>query len=308
MPLQSFVNTFAGNPLDRASERRGDAAWLAEQLDSSESLGIALWNGKPFVEKTKDGGVQIAYLPAKMVGELAGGAERLLFMGLWKGTAIFAVDFEGSADPTAGPLQGLGEFKDLRAIAMQLPGPDAAILSTAKSMFEWRRRHTYCAACGQPSQPKDGGWKRQCPSCEVEHFPRTDPVVIMLAYHGERCMLGRQEAWPPGMFSALAGFLEPGESIEEACARELAEEAGLRTRQVRYHSTQPWPYPSSLMIGLIAEVEDDEGTPDQTELSEVRWFTRAEAKLLIKGEIEGTFCPPPLAIAHQLIKAWADEA
>ena len=120
-------------------------------------------------------------------------------------------------------------------------------------------------------------------------------------------MLGRQEIWPAGMFSALAGFLEPGESIEEACARELNEEAGLRTRQVRYHSTQPWPYPSSLMIGLIAEVEDDEGTPDQTELSEVRWFTRAEAKLLIAGKIEATFAPGPLAIAHQLIKAWAEE-
>ena len=308
MPLKSFLNTFAGNPLDRASDRRGDAAWLAEQLASSESLGIALWNGKPFVEKTKDGAHQIAYLPAKMVEELAGGSERLLFMGLWKETAVFALDIEGTTDPGLGPLQGLGEFKDLRQVAMQLPATDAAILATAKSMFEWRRRHQHCAVCGQPSVAKEGGWKRQCPSCEAEHFPRTDPVVIMLAYHGERCMLGRQEIWPAGMFSALAGFLEPGESIEEACARELAEEAGLRTRQVRYHSTQPWPYPSSLMIGLIAEVEDDEGTPDQTELSEVRWFTREEAKQLLKGEIEGVFAPPPLAIAHQLIKAWAEES
>jgi len=307
MPLKSFLNTFAGNPLDRASERRGDAAWLAEQLASTESLGIALWNGKPFVEKTKEGGAQIAYLPAKLASELAGGNERLLFMGLWQETAVFAVDLEGSSDPALGPLQGLGEFKDLRQTAMQLPAADAGILATAKSMFEWRRRHQHCAVCGQPSEAKEGGWKRQCPSCEAEHFPRTDPVVIMLAYHGERCMLGRQEIWPAGMFSALAGFLEPGESIEEACARELAEEAGLRTRQVRYHSTQPWPYPSSLMIGLIAEVEDDEGTPDQTELSEVRWFTRAEAKQLLKGEIEGVFAPPPLAIAHQLIKAWAEE-
>ncbi|MBW8815148.1 MAG: NAD(+) diphosphatase [Caulobacterales bacterium] len=307
MPLSFFKNTFAGNPLDRASDRRSNAEWLAAQLAAPDSLGLALWNGRPFIEKTKDGGVQIAYLPAKLAQELAGGAERLLFMGLWKETAVFAVDLEGEADPGQGPLQGLGEFKELRQIALQLPDTDAAILATAKSMFEWRRRHRHCAVCGQPSEPKDGGWKRQCPSCEAEHFPRTDPVVIMLAYHGERCMLGRQEAWPAGMFSALAGFLEPGESIEEACARELAEEAGLRTRQVRYHSTQPWPYPSSLMIGLIAEVEDDEGTPDQTELSEVRWFTRAEARKLIAGEIEGTFCPPKLAIAHQLLKAWAEE-
>jgi NAD+ diphosphatase len=189
-----------------------------------------------------------------------------------------------------------------------MPGPDAAILATAKAMFEWRRKHGYCAACGQPSEPREGGWKRQCPSCQAEHFPRTDPVVIMLAHHEGRCMLGRQEAWPKGMYSALAGFLEPGESIEEACARELAEEAALKTVRVRYHSTQPWPYPSSLMIGLIAEVADDQAAPDQTELSEVRWFTRAEARALLSGEIEGAFCPQPMAIAHQLIRAWAFEA
>lgn len=307
MTLDVFLNTFAGNPLNRASERRGDTAWLEGQLASSDSLGIALWNGRPFVEKTKDGGWQVAYLPAKLIGELAGGPERLLFMGLWNETAIFAVDLEGPADPANGPLQGLGEFKDLRLLAAQMPGPDAAILATAKAMFEWRRKHGYCAACGQPSEPREGGWKRQCPSCQAEHFPRTDPVVIMLAHHEGRCMLGRQEAWPKGMYSALAGFLEPGESIEEACARELAEEAALKTVRVRYHSTQPWPYPSSLMIGLIAEVADDQAAPDQTELSEVRWFTRAEARALLAGEIEGAFCPQPMAIAHQLIRAWAFE-
>ncbi len=308
MPLDAFFNTFAGNPLDRASDKRSDPEWLARQLASSESLGLALWNGQPFVEPSKDGQLQIAYLPAKLVGELAGGHERLLFMGLWKDTAVFAVDLDGAANPAeGGPLEGLGKFEDLRAIALRVPDTDAAILATAKSMFEWRRRHQHCAVCGQPSEAREGGWKRQCPSCESEHFPRTDPVVIMLAYHGDRCMLGRQERWPKGMFSALAGFLEPGESIEEACARELSEEAGLRTRKVRYHSTQPWPYPSSLMIGLLAEVEDDEGTPDQTEISEIRWFTREEARELVDGKLEGTFAPQRLAIAHQLIKAWVEE-
>jgi len=307
MPLDAFQNTFAGNPLDRASDRRAKPEWIAKQLASSESLGLALWNGRPFVEPSKDGGVQIAYLPAKLIGELSSGPERLLFMGLWKETAVFAVDLEDAADPSDGPLQGLGKFEDLRAVALKLPAPDAAILATAKQMFEWRRRHRHCAVCGQPTHATEGGWKRQCPACGSEHFPRTDPVVIMLPYHGDRCMLGRQEAWPKGMFSALAGFLEPGESIEEACARELNEEAGLHAVKVRYHSTQPWPYPSSLMIGLIAEVEDEEGSPDQTELSEVRWFTRDEARELIAGKIDGTFAPQRLAIAHQLIKAWVEE-
>jgi NAD+ diphosphatase len=306
MPLDAFMNTFAGNPLDRASDKRPDAAWIAAQLASPDALAFPMWNGKPFVEQAKGGGQQIAYIPARIAEELAEGRERLLFLGLWKETAVFAVDIEGEADPADGPVAGMGKFEDLRRIALALPPTEAAIVATAKAMFEWRRRHKHCAVCGQPSEVVDGGWKRRCTSCEAEHFPRTDPVVIMLPTHGERCMLGRQEAWPAGMFSALAGFLEPGESIEEACARELSEEAGLRTRKVRYHSTQPWPYPSSLMIGLIAEVEDDEGTPDQTELSEIRWITRDEAKKLIVGELAGMAAPNPMAIAHQLIKAWVE--
>lgn len=308
MALDLFLNTFAGNPLDRASDRRIDADWLARQLETDEALAAALWNGRPLVEDAKDGGgVQLSYLPAKLAHELSGGPERLLFLGLWKETPVFAVDLEGQADPAASSLRGLGRFEELRQIALSLPSTDAAIAATAKGVFEWRRRHRRCAVCGEHTRPADGGWKRVCEACEAEHFPRTDPVVIMLPYHGDRCMLGRQEAWPKGMFSALAGFVEPGEAIEEACARELQEEAGLHALNVRYHSSQPWPYPSSLMIGLLAEVEDEEGRPDQTELSEVRWFTRAEARALLAGKSQGAFCPPPNAIAHQLIKAWAGE-
>jgi NAD+ diphosphatase len=192
-------------------------------------------------------------------------------------------------------------------MALKLPATEAAILATAKSMFEWRRRHKHCANCGEPTDAVEGGWKRACPSCKAEHFPRTDPVVIMLPVHGDRCMLGRGAVWPKGIFSALAGFLEPGETIEEACARELFEEAGLTAVSVRYHSTQPWPYPSSLMIGLIAQVDGDQATPDQTELAEVEWFTRAQARDLLDGKIEGLMAPGGMAIAHQLIRAWAYE-
>lgn len=313
MPLSIITNTFAGNPLNRASERRGDESWLAEKLADAESLAVALWNGKPLVEDIlgEDGqpsGVQIAYLRADLAQDLAGGNERLLFMGLWKDIAVFAVDIDTAADPAEGPLKGLGRFEELRGAASSMPPADAGILATAKSMFEWRRRHRWCAACGQKTEVSDGGWKRICSSCDAEHFPRTDPVVIMLAIHDGKCLLGRQAAWPAGMFSALAGFLEPGETIEEACARELKEEAGLTATAVRYHSSQPWPWPSSLMMGLIAEVDSADAAPDQTELEEVRWFDKDEATKLIKGELEGVFCPPSLAIAHQLIKAWAEEA
>lgn len=311
MPLSIITNTFAGNPLNRDGERRGDEAWLAEKLADAESLAVALWNGKPLIEDILDEtgkptGTQIAYLRADLAQELAGGNERLLYMGLWKDIAVFAVDIEGAADPAEGPLKGLGRFEELRGAAATMPPADAGILATAKSMFEWRRRHRWCSACGQKTEVADGGWKRVCPSCEAEHFPRTDPVAIMLAIHEDKCLLGRQAAWPKGMFSALAGFVEPGETIEEACARELEEEAGLKATAVRYHSSQPWPWPGSLMMGLMADVETADAAPDQTELEEVRWFTKEEAAQLIKGELEGVFAPPPLAIAHQLIKAWAE--
>ena len=308
MPLSTITNIFAGNPLDRASEKRIDTDWMSARLNDAESLAVAIWNGRPLVEDAPPGkpAVRIAYLPISLARKVTAGDERVLFMGLWKETAVFAIDLEGTADPTDGPLSGFGRFEDLRAIALTLPADDAAILATAKGVFEWRRKHGFCSACGQPSIVADGGWKRVCEACRTEHFPRTDPVVIMLPIFGEKCLLGRQAIWPPGMYSALAGFLEPGEAIEEACARELQEEAGLTAVAVRYHSTQPWPWPNSLMIGLHADVADDNAVPDQAELDEVRWFTREETRALLKGEIPGVFAPGAMAIAHQLIKAWAE--
>jgi NAD+ diphosphatase len=266
-----------------------------------------MWNGRPLVEGAKDGATQIAYLSAAMARDIAGTPERLLFLGLWREIAVFAIDFEGPEDPADGVLEGLGRFEDLRAVAQRLTAAEAAIAATAKGVFEWRRKHRHCSACGELTVVTEAGWKRTCPACKADHFPRTDPVVIMLAVNGERCLVGRQAAWPKLMFSALAGFLEPGETIEEACARELWEEAHLTTRKVRYHSTQPWPYPSSLMIGLIAEVEDGEAVADHIELDEVKWLTRVEARAMIRGDLDHAKAPGPLAIAHQLIRAWAEE-
>ena len=308
MPLERYVNTFSGNPLDRGGDLRTDPVWLEKHAADPEAIAVALWTGMPLVEDAPgDGGRRLAYLRADLARDaVRGDAERMLFLGLHGETPVFAVDFEGTADPAEGPLQGLGRFEELRGLALALPGPEAGIAATAKSLFEWRRRHRYCSVCGHESEIADGGWKRICPNCNAEHFPRTDPVTIMLPVFGERCLLGRAPSWPKGRMSALAGFVEPGESIEEACARELKEEAGLQTRRVTYHSSQPWPWPSNLMIGLIAEVESDDARADESELEEVRWFTRDEAKAMVAGDVGAPVqVAPPLAIAHHLLKAWA---
>ena len=304
MPLSAVQNTFTGNPLDRACDRRADAAWLAERLADPASSAVALWRGDPLVSDHEEG-VRLARLPMALAGEVAKRpGEDLLLLGLHQGAAVFALDLDTPDDPSAGSLQGRGRFQDLRSLAPVLPGADAAVAATAKAVFDWHGRHRFCSACGHPSDPAEAGWKRICPSCRTEHFPRTDPVVIMLAVHEGRCLLGRQAAWPADRFSALAGFMEPGESIEEACARELREEAGLETLSVVYHSSQPWPWPSSLMIGLIAEVSSAQAKPDQTELEAVRWLTREEAREVLAGRHE-IRTPAPLAIAHQLLRSWA---
>ncbi len=305
MALTFFVNTYAGNPLDRRSDLRLQADWLAARRTDPSTTVVAVWNGQPLLED-REGGLALVRLEPKLAFELAGSDETVLFLGVDGEAAVFAVDLVGEADPTAGPLEGRGRFQDLRASGGQMSPEDAGIAATAKALFEWRRRHGFCAACGHPSAASDGGWKRVCPACKVEHFPRTDPVTIMLPTFKDSCLLGRQAAWPKGRFSCLAGFMEPGESIEAACAREVLEEAGLTVVQVRYHSSQPWPFPSNLMIGLIAEASDQNAQPDQTELEEVRWFSRAEMRRLLAGEIEGLGVPPPFAIAHQLMKAWAE--
>ena len=305
MPLNAPSNTFAGNPLDRVSERRREPEWLADQLGAPGTHVIALWNGAPLVADVQ-GAPRLARIEPVLALELSHGDERLLFLGLEPaGDAVFALDLEGVADPAEGALRGRGSFQNLRELAAVLPAEDSGVAATARAVFEWRRRHRFCSACGQPTQVTEAGWKRMCPACGVEHFPRTDPVVIMLPVRDGRCLLGRQASWPPQRYSALAGFMEPGEAIEEACAREVFEESGLRTTAVRYHSSQPWPFPTNLMIGLIAEVADGEARPDLTELEAVAWLTREEVRAALREEGDIRL-PPPLAIARRLIEDWAE--
>ncbi|MBI3437133.1 MAG: NAD(+) diphosphatase [Proteobacteria bacterium] len=302
MLLPHNPNAFARSPLDRAAHRRRDAGWLADALKGEATRVVPFFERRPFVTE-ESGHVGVGWLSAHALSRIAPPDASLLFLGLdTEGAAHFAVEIGDTAT-----LTDIGRFDDLRALGPRLSREELAILGCAKSIFEWHVKHRFCAVCGKPSAIVEAGWKRECVACKAEHFPRFDPVVIMVPSFGERCLLGRQKVWPRGMHSALAGFIEPGETIEEAVARETLEEAGLRVREVRLHSTQPWPFPHSLMIGALAAVEDEDITIDGHELETARWFTREEARQLIAGKHADCFAPPPFAIAHQILKSWTEE-
>jgi NAD+ diphosphatase len=203
------------------------------------------------------------------------------------------------------PIDGRAHF----ALLGELGAADAPVFAAALSLANWHRRHAYCSVCGAPTLHNRGGWSRACGACQSEHYPRADPVVIMLAEHDGRLLLGRQPHYPPRRFSALAGFVEPGETIEAAVARELLEEAGIEARDVTYVASQPWPFPSTLMIGAHAVATGDSLTIDRTELADARWFTRAEVEAALRGEEGAAFLPPPrFAIARTLLDGWVARA
>lgn len=293
-------NAFARSPLDRAAHHRRDEEWLKAARAAANTRFMPISRGRPLVFKN-GAAIEAAWLGPPALALFPQSAATL-FLGLGTdGAAHFAIDAgEGEA------LQAVGRFEELRPLAALLERDDIAMIGCAKAIFEWHGRHGFCANCGGPSRIVEAGWKRECPACKAEHFPRVDPVCIMLPTHGGHCLLGRQAAWPRGMHSALAGFIEPGETIEEAVARETLEEAGLRVREVRLHSSQPWPFPHSLMLGAICDVVNMDEKVDTTELESARWFSRDEARLLLAGKLPGAFCPPPFAIAHQLLKTWAE--
>ena len=233
----------------------------------------------------------------------AGEASDLVFLGLSGSNGCFAEVPE--AGSTAPPNPRLWQ-----ALA-SLSGEELATYGAARSMIDWHARHRHCARCGEPTRIAKGGWQRNCDACQAEHFPRVDPVTIMLVQHEDNLLLGRQPRFPAGNFSALAGFVEPGETIEEAVAREVFEEAGVRVRDVTYVMSQPWPFPSSLMIGCLAHADDQALTIDANELDDARWFTRAEVEEAMQaakdgGRGEAFGAPPPFAVAHHLLKWWVE--
>ncbi len=296
---------FAGNPLDREGRRRRDAEWIADRLEDPTSRFLVLAQLEVLV--TKGDEPRLAWARGDVRESVERDVEPVL-LGTRDGVAHFALDLSSLQQPLAAlGVEGVAEFSEVRGIASRLPAEETAIVAQARSYVDWHARHRFCAVCGEPTVSTDGGVSRGCRDCRAEHFPRTDPVAIMLVARGDRCLLGRQSTWPPAMFSALAGFIEPGETLEEAVRREVHEEAGIRVGAVRYHSSQPWPFPSSLMIGCVADATTEDVDVDTGELEEARWFAREDVRKAIEspGSTDALFLPPPMAIARHLVKAWA---
>jgi len=277
-------NTFAGSTLDRAAHRRTDAAWLNERRADPSSVIVAIGRDGPLIDG--DGPAHVALPP---------GADPILLGIGERGNAVFAVALEDEPGTS------------LRDAAARLSAADAGLLAYASAILAWHCSHGFCARCGTRTEARDAGHVRKCPNCGATHHPRTDPVVIMLVRDDadDRVLLGRQARWPAGRYSALAGFVEPGESLESAVAREVEEEAGIAIGNLRYRSSQPWPFPASLMIGFHADYAGGEPRAVDAELEDVRWFDRAELEAIVSGHT-GLHVPPPAAIARRLIDEWLE--
>jgi NAD+ diphosphatase len=282
--------TFGGNPLDRASAQRADPAWLAAQ--ATAGLFLPFWQNRPLVAEGR-----IALLPWRSDWD----GRLCVFLGLDGSQPVFAVDIAGETPP---PLAGA--FMEMRPAAFVLPARDTAIAGQAKALIDWHRRHGFCPNCGTATAMRDGGYRRVCPHCAAEHFPRTDPVVIMLPVLGDECLVGHGARFPEGLFSAFAGFIEPGETMEEAVRRELREEANIEVSAISYHASQPWPFPSSLMLGCYAQALSRDFRIDGVEIADARWLTKDEVRARLAGRIEDEMkLPVPIAIAHHLMRDWA---
>ena len=317
-PLDGLA--FAADPLDRASYRRDDKAEVADLRARDDARAIVIARDMPVLSKSA-AGLQ-ALLPMAEIDALGGARVEALLGVLPDGAPVFAALLgddaveersnasDGFFDRRVLVAPGREDLKlvDLRSIALSglVPPEQASMLAAAKALMHWHAHRRFCSNCGQLNDVAASGWRRDCPACKTQHFPRSDPVVIMLAVEADACLLGRQPRFPKGMYSALAGFLEPGETIEAAVRREIHEEAGVACGEVRYFASQPWPFPASLMIGCFARATSPTLRVDRVELEDARWFTRDETVALIeRRHPDGLTAPTPMAIAHHLLRRWA---
>jgi NAD+ diphosphatase len=295
---------FTGMALDRASLLRRDPGWIAERLVDPTTRMVGSSRDAVVVDAAD--GSRLAR--RRVSPELAGDPAGAILLGLEDGAAVFAVDLD-QLEPAAGSgvVDG-GRLVSLRDAGSELPRSEGGLAAYLVSLLNWHRRHRFCANCGAGTEIAEAGYSRRCPSCGVVHFPRTDPVVIMLVEHAERLLLGRRHGWPEGRYSVLAGFVSPGETLEEAVIREVREESGIESFGPRFVTSQPWPFPSSLMLGFEAKSAGGDPRALDGELEDVRWFS-SEAVLDALGGTERELrLPPPVSIARVLIERWATRA
>lgn len=295
-------NFYAANGLDRAGHRRREPDWLAAQLAHPETLFVPVWRGQNLVASAAEGAPNAVLVSREALLSLE---DEAVLLGLRESRAYFAIDLSHREAPLeAIRAEGPIEFTDLRRVGPLLARPDGALLAYARGILHWHGRHRFCGVCGSPTRSEEGGHVRRCVAaeCNAAHFPRTDPAVIMLVTDGDRALLGRQKVWAKGQHSTLAGFVEPGESLEEAVAREVHEETGIVVDDVQYHSSQPWPFPASIMLGFTARAVTTELRVDPTELEAAHWFDRAF--ILAHPEDDQFRLPRRDSIARRLIEDW----
>lgn len=295
---------FTSSPLDRATLQRGELQWVEARLGSATTRFLPFWQLKPLV--TLGAEPALAWAHRAVLDSMDSGSTPLL-LGLAGDVAHFAVDVSGLEKPEdALGVRGHAEFVDARAMAPRLGADDTAMLAHARSLLDWHTRNRFCPSCAAPTRCERAGALRRCPACAAEHFPQSHPVMIAVVSRGDRALLGRRVGWPPNLFSALAGFIEPGENLEDAVRREIREEAGVEVGGVRYIASQPWPFPSSLMLGCLAEGLSETIELRDGELAEARWFTRAElSAALATPDPNGPLAlPGRVAIAHHLVRAY----
>ncbi len=297
-------NPFAASTLARLTDRRGDAAWLEQALAADTTWLLPVWADQ--IPVRSDERARLGLIARADAAELVDAARETVLLGEHAGRPCFALDM-GETPPGAMPagVRGL-ELAGLREIAALGAPEDAALAAYARALLHWHRHHRFCGRCGAPTLSAEGGHQRHCSSesCTTVSFPRTDPAIIVLVEDGERCLLGRQASWPAGRYSTLAGFVEPGEALEDAVAREVMEETGVRVLESRYHSCQPWPFPASLMLGFIARGAPDPVRLHDQELEDARWFSRHE---MIAALESGTLkMSTSISIAYRLVSDWFD--
>jgi len=301
---RSSLNYFTARGVDRVSDKRRDEAWLAARLEDEDTRFIPVWRSQNLV--TAGQVPRPVFLSPHDRQDLFPTAESMVLLGVREGRTYFAIDVPAEEDSPPAALAALGQFRDLRWMADLLEEQDSALLACAKAIIDWDHRQRFCGYCGSPTMSSEGGHVRVCTNgeCGRQHFPRLDPAIIVLVTSGDRCLLGRKPDWPPRRYSTIAGFVEPGESLEAAVFREVWEETGVKVEEVHYFASQPWPFPSSLMLGFIARAASETIRIGEDELEDVRWFTREEMRDSLE---DGTLrLPFGLAISFHLIESWFD--